>query len=1194
MSNRDSLDKDVPLITPDRALEQAIFSDLTRYSPVGDSLSILCQTVEGQAPDLVCSVLILDYDKVHLYHGAAPSLPASFTQAIDGFAIGPNVGPCGMAAFRGEPVLLADVASDTLWPEYRDLALQHGLRACWSVPIPSKDGDVAGTFALYFREARTPTAHEIQLVNWAVSMARLVLDRKRANDRAREQHDELQVLLDAVPAMIWYKDKQNRVLRANRAAAETVKLGRRQIEDQSFYDLYPAEAAKYYQDDLEVIESGKPKLGIFEPMRVASGEMRWLTTDKFPYRDEEENIIGVIVFSRDVTEQHASEQARMQAEIRFQTLVEQLPALIYTAEEGPDGPWSYVSFQIQNILGYSSEEWISNRITWASFIHPGDQARILAEKRASMENNHRCALEYRMVTRVGEIIWVRDEATVLPIQIGKPRVMQGVILDISESRKVQESLREVEARLSSTINSSPLVVFALDPQGIFTLSEGMGLQALGLKPGQVVGRSMLEMYAAYPELLSSVRRALAGEEFTSTGELADLDQAFETRWTPQRDRTGKLTGVIGTSIIITERKKAQDLANATGERLSMALEASGLSLWDCNVDTGEVYLDPGWSETLGGKTEATFSNIRDLLSAVHPDDRELAGKLARHVAREEAAAFHEELRVRNASGEWIWIETTGKIAECGPDGRARRVIGTNVDISERKRAGAKVRESEGHLRLALSTANMGMWEWNVAAHRAVWDASLYSIVGVAREKFDGTLGACEAIVHPVDRDLVRDACKTLVASNQPVSLEFRVLRSDGEVRWLSATGSATLDDSGKAVRFQGLAQDISTRHELEEQLRRGQKMEALGQLAGGVAHDFNNLLTVIRGHAELLRTNVPSRELLERSGSAIEKASDRAAAITRQLLAFGRKQMLQPRVLDLSEVVAETSDMLRNLIGAHIELQMSLEDKGLWVKADEGQIEQVVVNLIVNARDALPQGGVITVETSPFTAGRDFVLRDPALTEGDYVRLTVRDTGIGMDAATQARIFEPFFTTKVAGKGTGLGLSTVYGIIRQSGGWISVESEPGRGARFEVYLHRVPPPPFQSDRESTARPRVQGTETILLVDDEAGIRDMTVEYLGSKGFTLLSAENGERALQVAAAHLGPIHLLITDAMMPGIDGVTLARRLLMARPQTKVLYVSGFSGDAAILEEVVEHGESFLQKPFMLDGLARKIREILG
>jgi two-component system, cell cycle sensor histidine kinase and response regulator CckA len=1194
MPSGNPLENHAPSITPDRALEQAIFADLTRYATLSDSLSILCQTVEGQAPELVCSILILDYDQVHLFHGAAPSLPESFTKALDGIAIGSDVGPCGMAAYSAQPVMVSDLENDHLWPEHRKVALEHGLRACWAIPIPSKDGKVIGTFALYYREARLPTEHENQLVQWAVAMASLVLERKRAVDLAREQHDELQILLDAVPAMIWYKDKQNRILRANRAAAATANLGRRQIEERSVYDLYSTEAAKYYQDDLEVIETGRPKLGIFEPLRLASGETRWLITDKFPHHDPTGKLIGVIVFSRDVTEQHASDLARAEAETRFHTLVEQLPALIYVAEEGPEGHWSYVSFQIKNVLGYSSEEWIADRYAWGRHVHPDDKDRVLDHERACFDKNQRFVLEYRMITRDGKLIWVRDEATVLPAQVGKPRVMQGVILDITESRKIQESLHAVEARLAATINSSPLVVFALDADGIFTLSEGMGLQSLGLNPGEVVGRSVFDIYRDNPGILDSVRRALAGEEFSNTLEVPDAGQVFETRWTVQRDDTGKLSGVIGTSTNVTERKKAQDLAESTRERLSMALEASGLSLWDCDFESGQVYLGPGWSTMLGGEPEAKFSTMRELLSITHPDDKDLVYKVAVQMAAGETARYREQFRVQDSKGDWVWVESTGKVVERDQAGHAVRAIGTNLDISERKRAEARAQESEERLRLALSAADMGMWEWDMATNRATGDTSLYRILGVARDHFDGTLEECKAMIHPEDLDLCCESAKILVESKQPVHVEFRIFAPGGDVRWLSATGSVTLDVSGKAVRFQGLAQDITVRHELEEQLRRGQKMEALGQLAGGVAHDFNNLLTVIRGHAELLHSEVPPGTSVMRNATAIEKATDRAAAITRQLLAFGRKQVLQPRELDLTVVVPEISDMLRKLIGANIDLQIHLAAESLWVKADEGQIEQVVVNLIVNARDAMPDGGTVTVETSRVNVGQDLVKWKATLPEGNYVRLAVRDTGMGMDAATQARIFDPFFTTKAAGKGTGLGLSTVYGIVRQSGGWISVESEPGKGASFEVYLREVPAPPAPQRKEPAARRGAHGTETILLADDEAGIREMTVEYLSGKGYTVLAAEHGKRAIEIAQAHEGPIHVLVTDAMMPGIDGVTLARRVCEIRPGIKVLYVSGYSGGTSVLQAVIERGEAFLQKPFMLDGLARKVRELLG
>jgi CheY-like chemotaxis protein len=351
---------------------------------------------------------------------------------------------------------------------------------------------------------------------------------------------------------------------------------------------------------------------------------------------------------------------------------------------------------------------------------------------------------------------------------------------------------------------------------------------------------------------------------------------------------------------------------------------------------------------------------------------------------------------------------------------------------------------------------------------------------------------------------------------------------------------------------------------------------------------------VIRGHAEILLERYGQNEIAWRDAAAIQKAADRAASITRQLLAFSRKQVLQPRVLDLCGVVAETSDMLRKLIGSDIALHLNLERKALWIRADEGQIEQVVVNLVVNARDAMPRGGTLTVEACRVSVAQNFVRQGAPVPAGNFVRLTVRDTGIGMDAAIQSRIFEPFFTTKAAGKGTGLGLATVFGIIKQSGGWIWVESVPGQGASFEVLLPEVPTPEAPPPAEPAARHSPRGTETILVVDDEESVRDLASSFLRSQGYSVLAAQGGPSALEVAEGHAGPIEALITDAVMPGMDGVTVARRVSEIKPGIKVLYISGYAGSVAALDDAIARGEPFLQKPFTLDALARKLREMLA
>jgi nitrogen-specific signal transduction histidine kinase len=401
---------------------------------------------------------------------------------------------------------------------------------------------------------------------------------------------------------------------------------------------------------------------------------------------------------------------------------------------------------------------------------------------------------------------------------------------------------------------------------------------------------------------------------------------------------------------------------------------------------------------------------------------------------------------------------------------------------------------------------------------------------------------------------------------------------------------------GRPARLM-LARDITEREALEAQLRQAQKMEAVGQLAGGVAHDFNNLLTVIRLHSELLAEALAESDPRREDVAEIGRAADRAAALTRQLLAFSRRQVLQPRVLVLDEVVRNARQLLHRVIGADIRVESHGTTIGR-VRADPGQIEQVLVNLAVNARDAMPEGGRLLIETADVELDAMFgPKRGAAISAGPYVMLAVSDTGLGMDAATQARIFEPFFTTKEVGKGTGLGLSTVYGIVKQSGGSIWVESEPGAGATFRIYLPRVdadlasrePAPEAVHAADDTTR----GSETILLVEDEDAVRTLAGRMLRRKGYRVLDARHGGEALEILGAYLGRVDLVLTDIVMPGMGGTELARRVREMRPNVPLLFMSGYSHGEIEQRGGFAPDEAFLQKPFTADELARQVREVL-
>lgn len=457
------------------------------------------------------------------------------------------------------------------------------------------------------------------------------------------------------------------------------------------------------------------------------------------------------------------------------------------------------------------------------------------------------------------------------------------------------------------------------------------------------------------------------------------------------------------------------------------------------------------------------------------------------------------------------------------------------------------------------------------------------------------------VVPRASLDQIHQRLKEKLADHSLTIYECEAVRKDGS-RVPIEVSSRLIYENGVPVAVQGSARDISERKRAEEalrasqlQLQQSQKLEAIGQLAGGVAHDFNNMLTAIIGYTDLSLRRVGLENPIRRNLEETKKAAERAASLVRQLLAFSRKQILAPKVLDLNDVVKDMQKMLTRLIGENIKLATRLETDLGSVKADPCQVEQIIVNLVVNARDAMPRGGRVTIETANFTLDHRIASKHVAVTPGEYVMLAVSDTGSGMDQETQARIFEPFFTTKEVGKGTGLGLSTVYGIVKQSGGNIWVYSEPGMGTVFKVYLPRIDDTIVsmiaKQEQEANA-PR--GTETILLVEDEEIVRGLTRKILMQAGYNVLDAKSGHEALRLCHTHAGPIDLLLTDVVMPEISGKEVADRLLQLRPATRVLFMSGYTGEAIVQHGVLDANVKFIQKPFTWVALTKKVREVLN
>jgi two-component system, cell cycle sensor histidine kinase and response regulator CckA len=516
-----------------------------------------------------------------------------------------------------------------------------------------------------------------------------------------------------------------------------------------------------------------------------------------------------------------------------------------------------------------------------------------------------------------------------------------------------------------------------------------------------------------------------------------------------------------------------------------------------------------------------------------------------------------------------------------------RQLASAVEIKRNEQA---LRRSEARYRSLVQSSVYGIYRSSLEGRFLDVNPALIAMLGYA--------SAEEVLLLDPEKDVFAQA-----EEHTRLIDEFRRTgRLDGiEVQWKRNDGNTiTVRISGRAVSsadepadvLEAIAEDVTDRRALEDQFRQAQKMEAVGRLAGGVAHDFNNLLMVISGYAEVVLAELGPHHLLRDKALAIQQASYRATTLTRQLLAFSRKQLLELKVVDVNAIVSDMERLLRPLIGEDVEFLTSLTNEAAHTRADAGQLEQVLMNLVVNAKDAMSGGGTLTIQTERMVVDDGHRRGATFIRPGDYVMLSVSDTGMGMDKETQSRIFEPFFTTKEKGKGTGLGLSTVYGIVKQSGGYVMVQSEEGRGTTFHIYLPRVE---GVAERHPVpvAHTALGGTETVLLVEDEGSVRQLVRETLAAKGYRVVEADNGESGVAVAAKHQGKIDLVITDVVMPGMGGRELVKQLAQTRPETKVLYLSGYTEDAIVSEGTIESG-AFLQKPFTLQNLSRKVREVLG
>jgi len=551
-----------------------------------------------------------------------------------------------------------------------------------------------------------------------------------------------------------------------------------------------------------------------------------------------------------------------------------------------------------------------------------------------------------------------------------------------------------------------------------------------------------------------------------------------------------------------------------------------------------------------------------------------------------ATIHYEEVLDLPAGRRWC-VTTLVPVLDAA--GRVHRIIGVARDVTEERTALEALRASEARFRQLAETIREVFWIVDAATRSLLYVSPAYEAIwGRPCESLRGAPASSATAIHPEDRDRV--AALSAKYPGEPTDVTYRILRPDGSERWIRDRSFPVRHDDGPATRIVGIAEDVTDFVRTEEQLRQAQKLEAVGQLAGAVAHDFNNLLSVVLSYADTLFESMATDDPRRDDAAEIRRAGERAADLTRQLLDFSRQQVVQPRLMSFGHTVLSMEKMLRRLISLNVELVLDLAPSTGSVWADPGQIEQVIVNLAVNARDAMPEGGRLVLATFNVTVGA----ADPSgVAPGAYVLLTARDTGVGMDTATRTRIFEPFFTTKGPGKGTGLGLSTVFGIVQQNGGAIRVDSAPGEGATFRLYFPRA----CDSSATLPASPEAEvtsvGTETVLVAEDDEQVRSLALSILRRLGYTVLHAQNAGEALLVCEQHDGPIHLLLTDVVMPRMSGRQLAERLAPVRPEMKVLYMSGYPDDSVVRRDVLETRIAFLHKPITPATLGAKVRQVI-
>jgi len=916
----------------------------------------------------------------------------------------------------------------------------------------------------------------------------------------------------------------------------------------------------------------------------------WMTVTKL--MDDDGNPIGLASTERDITARKLEEKNLR----RFATVVKDSNDAITIQDfEGRITAWNRGA---ELMYGYSETEAFTKNIDLLTAPGKVDEQKDFIRRLVAGEAVS--SFETQRVTKDGRVLDVWMTVTKLMDDAGNPIGLASTERDITARKQAEETLRESEEKYRTLLENAGAGVGYFSAEGRLILFNSMAARYMGGDPADFVGKSVTEIYDR--ELADTLMRRIAEALRSDVSKIyEDHIQIpaggmwFLSNYRVVKDLSGRRIGVQVISSDITERKQAEEAQRTSEAHFSTVFRASPLSIAIARIKDG-VFVDVNraWEEVTGFTREEAIGHTGAELN-VWGD----TGQRERVVAAmyKCGTAKGSEVQVRQKSGTVRDLLMSADQIDFGGEPCTLTMA---LDVTDRKKSENDLRKGDAEFRAMFDMASIGMAQADTRTQQ--WlrvNAKMCEITGYSADEMLKMHIA--ELTYPADRQKDSELFQQVVRGEAPdYRVEKRYLRKDGTVVWVNVNMTVIRDAANQPVRTMATIEDITERMQaeeekgkLEDQLRQAQKMESVGRLAGGVAHDFNNLLMGTMGYTQLCLDKIgpehPICEYLEE----IMRVTERSAELTRQLLAFARKQIIAPKVIDLNDAISGMLKLLRRLIGEDITMKFTADPDTWPVKVDPVQIDQILANLCVNGRDAIDGVGSIMMETSNATFDEDFCANHPGSRSGKYALLSVADNGCGMDRETLEHIFEPFFTTKGLGEGTGLGLATVYGIVKQNDGFINVYSEPGKGTTFKIYLPRFVDATAVREAVQTPTKPPRGTETVLLVEDEKSVRVTTATFLEDLGYTILVAESPAQALRLVAEHPGEIHLLLTDVIMPGMSGRDLAKRLLELHPTIKRLFISGFTADVIAQRGILDNGMNFLSKPFGRDALARKVREVL-